>query len=434
MSQSPPQVDGLPLAGNIHQAIDPLEFGERCRDVSSPVVRGRIGPQTIYVVLDPNLVERVLSTENDRYRKTEMIRSSIDDSFEGYLTPDVISALRQAWQPILTMDRLQEYGRRVSHLVTEFWDRWADGEIRDAHREFRGLCLRLACELLLEEESSVSVGEYTSMVDGISQKYAPRKVLLDQLLPDWTPTATNRAYRGARDRLHEFLDQLLADQDPDGECLLAELLRLEADPESPVSRSEVRNELGVLLVGALEPLAVGLACACQCVATSERVQAGLQQEADRVLDGDHATIDHVTELQRAERAFRETLRLYPPLYTMFRETRDDVTLGGYELESDAQVWLSQWAIHRNPQNFDRPETYLPSRWQGNHDRAQFAYFPFGGGPRHCPSRRLSILVAKLTLATMARRFEITAEAEQPEFRPELALRPVDGIGLSVTRR
>ncbi|GGN95670.1 cytochrome P450 [Haloarcula pellucida] len=434
MSQTPSRLDGVPILGNAHQAINPLDFVEQCRDHPSPVVRAHAGPKTLYVVVQPRLVRDVLNSRDGRYRKPEHIRYGIDN-FGGEIDPSVVSQTRSAWEPVMSSDGVQAYAKTLTGLVDEFLSGWDTGTVRNVHEEFRELCLRLACELFLDVESPLTGPQYSEMVDGFSQRFSPKNVAIDEVLPDWVPRLSQREHRTSRAHLKTFLDGLPTDPESTNGMLLSSLLDASADPDSKISESLARNEVGVLLIGAMEPFAVGLAIACHQMAVRPDVQAEMHWESREVVEGTTASLGDIRELQYTEQVFRETLRLHPPLYTMFRETAAAVSLGPYDLESGAQVWLPQWAIHRDASHFDDPETYDPTRWAGENDHSPFAYFPFGGGPRHCPARRLSLMLAKLVLATIALRYEVTpATTETLAVRPELALRPTSGVDLVFSGR
>jgi cytochrome P450 len=435
MNQTPPRLDSVPIIGNVHQVIKPIDFVEQCRDHSSSVVRASAGSKTLYVVLQPRLVKEVLTSHDSWYRKPEFIRYGIDNNFSGEINTSVTSTIRSIWGSFISRNNLQDHKENLIGLVDEFLARWDNGTTQNVHEKFRELSHRFASELLLDVDSPLTSVQYSEMVDGFSRRLSPKSVAIDNVLPDWAPKLLDRRYRKAHRHLNIFLNNIHNNAQPTSGTILSSLLDASKDPTTKISESTVRNEVGVLLIGAIEPLAVGLAIACHQIAGRSDVQAELYREARNVVEGTTASLGDIQELEYAEQVFREALRLHPPLYTMFRETNDYVSLGSYELEPDAQVWLPQWAIHRDSDNFEDPETYVPTRWAGENEHHPFAYFPFGGGPRHCPARRLSLVLAKLVLATISLRYEFALSTNDSlKVRPELALRPMTGVEIDFSSR
>jgi cytochrome P450 len=146
----------------------------------------------------------------------------------------------------------------------------------------------------------------------------------------------------------------------------------------------------------------------------------------------------------------ESMRLYPPAWTMGRRALASHTLGGYEIPKDSLVLTSQWVVHRDARWWDDAETFRPERWlanAGNRDpgtgnlgteklpdprsripdpgpRPKFAYFPFGGGNRVCIGESFAWTEAILLLATIAERWSFVP-VSGPRPVPRITLRPAD---------
>lgn len=64
-------------------------------------------------------------------------------------------------------------------------------------------------------------------------------------------------------------------------------------------------------------------------------------------------------------------------------------------------------MHHDPELWDSPETFDPSRFQGvnkgNINPVQWQ--PFGSGPRNCVGMRFAMLEAKLTLAKILSKYK-----------------------------
>jgi cytochrome P450 len=161
--------------------------------------------------------------------------------------------------------------------------------------------------------------------------------------------------------------------------------------------------------------------------------------------------DDFDDLTRTRNVVRETLRLYPPAWAVNREATEPVSLGGYKIPADAQVMMPQWVVHRDDRFWDDPETFKPSRWDGEvrctsdasgeqsepraaADRPEYAYFPFSGGPRHCIGMRFARLELVLALATMVGRVDLDVSVAEPlTFTPSLSLRPETDVKATVRR-
>jgi cytochrome P450 len=140
----------------------------------------------------------------------------------------------------------------------------------------------------------------------------------------------------------------------------------------------------------------------------------------------------VGDLSLVEQVVDEAMRLYPPVYTMFREATQPVELSGYRVPEGAAIMLSQWAIHRSERYWDDPDAFDPDRWTRDADRARFAYFPFGGGPRHCIGKHLAKLEAKLIVARTAQQYRLEyTRDDEPELRPTLTMHPRDGMPMRI---
>jgi cytochrome P450 len=142
-------------------------------------------------------------------------------------------------------------------------------------------------------------------------------------------------------------------------------------------------------------------------------------------------------LQYTDRVIRETLRLYPPAWRIFRRTEEPFTVGDYVLPTGSNIVMSQWVTQRDPRWFNEPNRFQPDRW--SEDAAaklpRFAYFPFGGGPRVCIGAGFAMMEAALLLASIAQRYRIRmASNQRVEPLPSITLRPKNGVRVVLQER
>lgn len=104
----------------------------------------------------------------------------------------------------------------------------------------------------------------------------------------------------------------------------------------------------------------------------------------------------------------EVLRLYPPVTFLSRSACKTITIGGLTIPVGVQVSLSTLFIHHDPELWgEDADDFNPERFSDGVMKAsknQFAFFPFGWGPRICVGQNFAILEAKIALSTILQHF------------------------------
>lgn len=430
MSQTgPPSPSGLPLVGNAHQLTDPLAFGDRCREFESGVVVASAGSETVYLVQDPAAIEEVLVAKSEAFWKRDLLREKFAAALghtDVEYDEDLGIALRSPWQDPPIREALAARSESVV-ATTERAFRAADGDVRDAHGLFQRVLFDVFTTVIFGTDAVDGDG-LGDTIDAISKKNTPRQVALAELVPLWdhVPTRTNRRFGRAVTDLRDLFTDLLANSEEQAPIrLLREAVASTGAPDDRV----VVSEVATIMLGALEPLAVGAAMTCDAIARNEDVQKRLRSEVED-LDGD-LTPGNLAELDYLDAVLSESLRLYPPIYVLFREVIDDVEIAGYDFEAGSRTWVPIWSVHRDPALYERPTAFDPERWLGPTDRHSFEFFPFGGGNRRCAGATFAMQTLRLLVATILRTASLDPVGDPPSLRAELSLEPADGVPIGV---
>ncbi|WP_276278983.1 cytochrome P450 [Halorussus caseinilyticus] len=225
--------------------------------------------------------------------------------------------------------------------------------------------------------------------------------------------------------------------DPFGEVrddLLSLLVAAADTDETGMDPEAVRDQLVTFLFAGHETTATALTYACWLLAGNPDARQRLDAELDAVLDGRDPTFAELPELDYTGQVVKEALRLYPPIYALYRQPKKPVVLGGYRIPADTTLQLATYSVQRDDRWWDTPDEFRPERWGSEarsasdasgersepraNDHPEYAYLPFGGGPRHCIGMRFATTEMKLVLATLARRVEferVTAELNPPRW-------------------
>jgi cytochrome P450 len=82
---------------------------------------------------------------------------------------------------------------------------------------------------------------------------------------------------------------------------------------------------------------------------------------------------------------KEVLRLYPTAWLIARYCLEDDQLGCYHIPRGATIFISPYAMHRNPAYWPEAERFDPGRFLGERQKqiTPDMYLPFGVGARTC---------------------------------------------------
>ena len=133
----------------------------------------------------------------------------------------------------------------------------------------------------------------------------------------------------------------------------------------------------------------------------------------------------------------EAMRLYPPAWVTNREAVAGDEICGYHIPAKALVVISPYVMHHHPAYWQDPERFDPERFspERSKDRPQYAYFPFGGGPRQCIGKFFAFMEAQMILATLAQRYRLRmVPGHRIKMNAATTLRPLNGLPMIIERK
>ncbi|ELZ00668.1 unspecific monooxygenase (cytochrome P450) [Natrialba aegyptia DSM 13077] len=403
----------------------PFEFREKCTAEHESILRIDVGPKELYLVTDPEDIEEIFITKSDSFQKPELMRERLGDAFgNGLLLSggEIWDAQRELAQPEFEASRIGEYIDQmgtIAHGVVSNWD----NKNYDMRAEMERITIPILVECLFGTENVEYVQRIAEGAEALTMKYKPTS--LSFYLPDWVPTPINMRYHRGLKLLDNTVDDILTERNRgvNRDDLLSVLLKA-ANEDRYIDRKLIRDEMITIMTGGSGPPAFALAYTLFLLAHHPRQYEQLQAEADAVLDGANPTISDMAELTHTEHVYKESLRLYPPVWTIGRESAESVTIGGYHIPKGTSMVITSWATHRDERFFEKPKVFDPGRWDQDQNRPQFAYFPFGGGPRICIGKRFALTEAKVVLSLIASKYDIEpAHTESLDHRVSTHISP-----------
>jgi cytochrome P450 len=412
----PPAPGGRPLVGHTLSFVrGPLDALDRWGEAEDGVLTARVAGRTVVVVTEPAPVREVLVADTGSYRKAGVVRERLGTLQGGSLVlleGEQWRDRRRTAEAAFGPDRAAATASLTTRYAAETVEAWpADGVVR-ADRQARTLSLSILSRALFGLDLR---GDRTPIHRAAEDVLARMDLQSPSAyLPEWVPTPTNRRFRRAVATLHDRLDDVVerrTDRESTGEDLLSVMAEAGVDPGA------LRDELVAFLFAGFDSTATALSCTLGLLGNHRSVREDLREELDTVLGDRLPTHSDLQDLPLLDAVVRESLRLYPPQYVLFREPTTRVSLGGHRIPEGTTVVLAPWTCHRDGSHWAYPERFRPRRWLEagdlvrDHDRPEFAYFPYGGGPRHCLGVRLANRILRLVVAVVCirRRFETVGE-------------------------
>jgi cytochrome P450 len=428
-------IGNMPLASRNPLAVFSCWAGE-----FGDIFYYRAGWIHVYFLNHPELIEFVLVRNHQNFLKDRVIRNSRWFFGDGLLTSEGEQWKRQRRfsQPAFHRERIALYASVMTNYAEQMLSFWQDGTVIDAHQEMMKLTLRIVVRALFGVEAE-EAEEISRSLNVMMRNSTGARLLLPPFfrrLPLPQMFEFRRAVSKLDGTVYRIIDLRRRNERDSGD-LLSVLMEARDEDGSHMDDKQLRDEVMTFLLAGHETTALALSWAWHLLSQDSQVENKLHRELDRVLAGRIPTVSDLSSLTYTEGVIKESMRLYPPAWSVARTVIKDFELGGYCIPAGASVVMSQWIMHRDPRFFSDPEKFDPDRWSNENIQKlpKFAYFPFGGGPRQCIGASFAMMEAVLLLATIAGQFQLGKVEGQPIVPvPSFTLRPKEGIQLALRKR
>ena len=175
----------------------------------------------------------------------------------------------------------------------------------------------------------------------------------------------------------------------------------------------------------------------------------VRAEVDSVLaKGAKPNLEDIQAMELVRLCVAESLRMYPEPPLLIRRSVEEDVIPAVGIPSEVKllrgsdIFIAVYNLHRSPKYWEHPDTFDPTRftrkfsnptdapswkgfdpelWKGqlypNEICSDFAYIPFGGGPRKCVGDQFAMLEATVALAMVLQRFDFDFSQTGPTPKP-----------------
>jgi cytochrome P450 len=420
---------------------DMLGFMRQLHRDYGDLVEFRAAGRRIALVSAPELIERILVREPQRFTKSRVLTMYTSRQIlgDGLLVSvgERHRRRRRLMQPAFRPPGIAQQAEIIARWARRWSQRWRPGQRVIMAQEMRRLTLGIAAEAFFG-------GDLLEEADELSEALASTLALFPRMtvpLADWVallPLPSNRRFWRARDRLETTVHRLIERRrrrPEDRADVLSLLLEAEAERGDVDGRS-VRDEVMTLLIAGHETTALALSWTWYLLSQHPATERRLRNELEAELGDRTPGYEDIERLTYTRWVLAESMRMFPPAFFVEREPREDFVLDGHRIPAGTQILMSQYLVHRDPRWYREPERFRPERWgePGTEAMPRFSYFPFGGGPRTCIGEGFAWTEATLVLATLARSWRAVPCGTQPVApEPLVTLQPRDGLPMQPKR-
>jgi cytochrome P450 len=424
---------GWPLLGSfVPFARDPLGFCERVASGFGDLARFRLLHHQLWMLSHPDDIEQVLVRDARKLHK-----DAIYDLLRPIVGDGLVTAEGQAWRrhrklvaPSFTPRHVERYADTMVRLSRAWAASRSVGPSMDLHREMMGLTQRIVVETLFGTDLDVDVGHVGHAIDLLMEDFVAEAHGLRRLIPRFIPTPGRRRGRLAIAALDRTIFELIEARRRKGlgDDLLSHLLQAR-DEDGGLSDQELRDEAVTAFVAGHETTALALTWTFVLLGEHPVLLEPLRREIREVLGDRPATAADVSRLRFTGAVASEAMRLWPPVWAIGREAREEIEVRGHTIPVGDQILLCQWTVHHDPRWFPEPLAFRPERWlDGSTDALpRGAYFPFSGGPRVCVGEHFARMELVLVLATILQGGVPRPTGPRPAMLPSITLRPVGAV-------
>jgi cytochrome P450 len=361
----------------------------------------------VVYVADPALVKEVFAGDAETFHAGEANTLALGDALGEHSLLTLDEERHMSQRKLLLPPFHGESVRRYVEVMTEATEREVAGWPVGREIELRPRMQAITLDVILRAVFGVREGErmdlFRERIPPLAETTSVLNWLpfMDRDLGGITPAARFRRALATVDELiyAEIADRRAAPDGNQRDDVLSLLLRARHEEGSPMTDTELRDELMTLLTAGHETTATGLAWAFERLLRTPRVMERLTASLD---DDDY--VDAVV---------KETLRVRPVIVDVARKLTRETELAGWRLPAGTLVLPAIAVLHARPDLYDSPEEFRPERWL-NGTPESYAWIPFGGGVRRCIGASFAQVEMRTVLREVLRRVRLRAPTQRPE--------------------
>jgi cytochrome P450 len=419
-----PGDEGWPLIGKTLAVLaDPKGHVEKHAAKYGLVYRSHLFGETSLVLLGPEANELVL------FDQAKLFSSTLGwGRILGLLFPRGLMLLdfdehrlhRRALSVAFKSGPMKSYLMQLDRGIAARVAQWKanPGEML-LYPAMKQLTLDLAATSFLGADIGPEVDEITrAFVDMVAAAVA----VIRKPLPG---TQMARGVKGRKRIVAYFSEQIPLRRASGGEDLFSQLCRATHEDGALLSTQDIVDHMSFLMMAAHDTLTSSLTSFVGELAAHPEWQQRLREEisALNLAVSEPTTSEKLDAMPLTEMAFKEALRIKPPVPSIPRRAIRDFTFRGFAVPAGTAVATNPLFSHHMPEIWPDPGRFDPMRFteEAVRNRHRFAWVPYGGGAHMCLGLHFAYMQAKCFARHFLQNLSVSLE---PGYKPDWQMWPI----------
>jgi len=432
-----PGDEGWPIVGRTLAILaDPKGEVERMSAKHGLVYRSRVLGETSITLLGPEANELVLFDQTRLFSSTHGWETVLGRLFPRglmLLDFDEHRLHRRALSVAFKAGPMKSY---LAALDAGIAARVAQWKAQPGSMLFYPAMKQLTLDLAATSFLGASIGPE---VDDITRAFVD--MVAAAVTPIRRPLPGTQMARGVKGRARivaYFSKQIPIRRAKGGEDLFSQLCRATHEDGALLSTQDIVDHMSFLMMAAHDTLTSSLTSFVAALAANPQWQGKLRDEVNAlgVAANGPTTSVNLEAMPLNEMAFKEAMRMKPPVPSLPRRATRDFSFMGYAIPAGTLVGINPLFTHHMPQIWPDPETFDPMRFTDEAQRARhrFAWVPFGGGAHMCLGLHFAYMQAKCFARHFLQNLSVSLEpGTTPDWQMWPIPKPRDGLRVTLAR-
>ena len=430
-----PGDEGWPIIGRTFSVLaDPKGEVERMAQRFGSIYRSRVLGETSITMLGPEANELILFDQTKLFSSTHGWGTILGQLFPRglmLLDFDEHRLHRRALSVAFKAGPMKSYLAQLDDGIARRVKHWRSnpGEMK-FYPAMKQLTLDLAATSFLGAEIGPEVDDITAaFVDMVAASVTP-------IRKPWPGTQMARGVNGRKRVIAYFSKQIPIRREKGGDDLFSQLCQATHDDGALLSTQDIADHMSFLVMAAHDTLTSSLTSLVYHLAANPDWQRKLRDEIGTlgVGAGEPLPFEKLEKMQLAEMAFREALRMIPPVPSIPRRATRNFSFRGYDIPAGALCGFNPLYTHHMAEHWPEPDRFDPMRFtdEAQRNRHKFAWVPYGGGAHMCLGLHFAYMQAKCFTRHLLQNVEVSLpQGYQPDWQMWPIPKPKDGLRIAL---